>query len=241
MRVWSYWDGPPSTIHGLCLETARRHHPELVVHTRASAQRMLSDAGARIDLSALRPNHASDVVRWFLLRDHGGLWLDADTIVLRRMDWWTDQLETFDVISSSVWIWRDDRNTGVVSARAGGWVATEMCRRIQAAIDDGTATSRWSSIGPLLLKDVQNRASNARIPTLNLSGELVYPIPFSRSGRPLFHVKRSDADHDAVFHSSAWCYGMTHEIVDGYRAWRRERLITSKRYIGFLLRKGLGL
>lgn len=239
MNIWSYWDGPRSTIHDLCLESIRRHHPELDVYCRRRAQAMLDDCGSKIRLDGMPANHASDVVRWHLLRKHGGLWLDADTVVLRRMGWWTDQLETFECLCSQRWIFKSEFNTAILAVRAGSWVAEEMCRRIEIAVADGTATRRWSSIGPIMLASVMREASLKRVPVLNVSGELVYPLPFSAARRPEFHLRRTDDGHMKHFQPNAWCYGLVHEIVDGYRAWDRDKLLASNRFISFLLRKAL--
>ena len=239
MRVWSYWDGPRSTIHDLCLRTIGSHHPELEVLDRPAAQAAIRAAGSEIDLAELKPNHASDVARWHLLREQGGLWLDADTIVLRRMDWWGEQLEHFEAVTAALFPWRPTYNTGVMAVRKGGWIAEEMCRRIEAKVLAGEAGDAWSSIGPLMLREVVHSAFHRGVPTLNLNATLVYPLPFTPGRRREFHRKRLDREHEQKLQPGAWCYGLTHEVVDGYRQWDPDRLLRSKRFIGFLLRKGL--
>lgn len=88
--VWTYWDGvrPPALVQA-CLDTWRRH-------AGAFELRILDDACLGDWIEALPPGVQHDPVRrsdWLrleLLRRHGGVWLDASTILTRSLDWVLD-------------------------------------------------------------------------------------------------------------------------------------------------------
>lgn len=77
--IWSYWEGPRPPIVELCLQTLARHNPSF----RLVGPEELVELGGGETLEATagipRP-YRSDLVRLWLLREFGGVWVDADTI-----------------------------------------------------------------------------------------------------------------------------------------------------------------
>jgi hypothetical protein len=85
MNVWTYWDsGTPPPIIQLCIETQKWHHSNHT-HTVVSAEWVQQHG--RQDILDITRNHAiahrADMVRFWLLSEFGGLWLDADDIILQ--------------------------------------------------------------------------------------------------------------------------------------------------------------
>ena len=83
--IWMYWQqglaAAPENIRK-SVESIRRHAGGRAVHvldeTSAADFTALPDAvRARILAGQMHPAHVADVLRMFLLRDHGGLWVDA--------------------------------------------------------------------------------------------------------------------------------------------------------------------
>ena len=85
--VWVYWEGPMLPYIGLCLDTIRRHCKglDLRIVNRASIEEyvrpdeLLHNAWRGIT----HPSIIADALRVCVLKQHGGLWIDADTIMLR--------------------------------------------------------------------------------------------------------------------------------------------------------------
>jgi len=46
----------------------------------------LCDTADRLVVSSDRWRHRANIVRWWLLREHGGIWLDHDVVPLSRVD-----------------------------------------------------------------------------------------------------------------------------------------------------------
>ena len=83
--VWSYWEGPKPIWIEMCLETMREHIPQLTIYNRETweADRRSIEENWDIPLDPLSPNHRADYIRVALLARHGGIWMDADTLVMR--------------------------------------------------------------------------------------------------------------------------------------------------------------
>ena len=89
--IWTYWETPRGRVKppylDLCLETMRRHAParRVVVLDPVNVYEHLPDL--RDDVFRLRRiSHRTDYLRARVVHAHGGMWLDADTILLREPD-----------------------------------------------------------------------------------------------------------------------------------------------------------
>src|SRR5438477_3393650 len=69
----------------LCVETVRRHYPEARVLDRAGFDE-LWEVDRDVPIDHLVPQNRADFVRVYLLRHHGGLWLDSEFVLLRPFD-----------------------------------------------------------------------------------------------------------------------------------------------------------
>lgn len=83
MNVFTYWDGPRSPIIQLCLESLTRHLDAQVV----TPDWVTAHGGGWIfeRYGKLMKAYQSDLVRLWLLENHGGIWVDADTVALQPL------------------------------------------------------------------------------------------------------------------------------------------------------------
>lgn len=79
MTVWTYWEGDQSPIIALCLRTLALHNPTLRVVGPAELQELGGGEALQATEGMPKP-YRSDLVRLWLLREFGGLWVDADSI-----------------------------------------------------------------------------------------------------------------------------------------------------------------
>jgi hypothetical protein len=109
MNIWTYWDKPetqPAYID-LCFESMLRNcgsKHSLHILSDASINVWLPDLRKDLDRIRLKdgvpqPNNKGDYIKGKLLVEHGGLWLDADTIVLRPLDEVARKLMRHKIIS----------------------------------------------------------------------------------------------------------------------------------------------
>ena len=81
LPIWTYWEGKMPPVIELCLETIERHHPSLRVLGRQDVIYM----GGQDIFDRTKDNlvsHRSDLIRFWLMSKFGGVWFDADTIML---------------------------------------------------------------------------------------------------------------------------------------------------------------
>lgn len=86
--VWAYWQGgtPPLAVQR-CIDGWRRLHPHFdirVLDDRSVLQHLPALPAALQDAS---PAKRADWIRLELLLRHGGIWLDASTILTQPLDW----------------------------------------------------------------------------------------------------------------------------------------------------------
>lgn len=86
--LWSYWQGgtPPLLVQR-CFDHWRRLHPhfEIRILDERGVLRCLPAIPAALDGASAAKR--ADWIRLELLRRHGGIWLDASTILTQPLDW----------------------------------------------------------------------------------------------------------------------------------------------------------
>lgn len=86
--LWSYWQGgtPPLLVQR-CFDHWRRLHPhfEIRILDERGVLRYLPAIPAALDGASAAKR--ADWIRLELLRRHGGIWLDASTILTQPLDW----------------------------------------------------------------------------------------------------------------------------------------------------------
>lgn len=88
MKVFTYWQGNMPSLIEILLELMMLHSKngdnyEFIHLNRDSFLSENPDVPDCFD--ALSPNHQSDLVRVFSISKHGGIWLDADTLVMNSL------------------------------------------------------------------------------------------------------------------------------------------------------------
>lgn len=89
-RLWSYWhQGEPPLVVRRCVENWRRHCPgwQIELVSGATIARFVDPVSMPAGFERLTPARQSDWLRLSLLARHGGVWIDASTILTRSPDW----------------------------------------------------------------------------------------------------------------------------------------------------------
>jgi hypothetical protein len=89
-RLWSYWhQGEPPLVVRRCLENWRRHCPgwQIELITGRTIGQFIDPATMPAGFERLTPARQSDWLRLSLLARHGGVWIDASTILTTSLDW----------------------------------------------------------------------------------------------------------------------------------------------------------
>lgn len=89
-RIWSYWNTQtPDAVVAQCIANWRTQCPDYEIHVLNGA-----DLGPHVPpehlpagFAQLHPTKQSDWLRLYLVRHHGGYWLDATTLLTQPLDW----------------------------------------------------------------------------------------------------------------------------------------------------------
>lgn len=85
--LWTYWQGAPPPLVQRCLDNWRRLHPHFDIRILDERSVLQHLPAIPTVLEGALPAKRADWIRLELLRRHGGIWLDASTILTQPLDW----------------------------------------------------------------------------------------------------------------------------------------------------------
>ncbi len=97
-KIWTYWDNPDKPVQQLpksvklCMETWAKHNPdyEITLLTKANYKGYVTipeDIKSHPHFND-SPARFSDLIRLYVLEEHGGIWIDASVLVKEPFDKW---------------------------------------------------------------------------------------------------------------------------------------------------------
>lgn len=89
-RIWSYWNTEvPDLVVRQCIANWHSQCPGFEIHVVNSANLATHVPPAELPpgFAQLHPTKQSDWLRLYLVRHHGGYWLDATTLLTQPLDW----------------------------------------------------------------------------------------------------------------------------------------------------------
>lgn len=259
-RIWTYWKGPRPGWINLCLESLARHCPQAEVITEEAFLDLWTDRTPQLEQAFLRqaPNLQSDVVRAWQLCHLGGIWIDADAIIMSDLSAATARLSG----SASFFSYRVAGRGVICSAFLGSLpgskIATEYWRLVLNRLRGSSGHLPRLALGPHLLRAAirSHRWNNAliaswRVHPIHWRGgpsafdANVYTAPAPDDGyenlwsRILAAAGRQPAPH---WHAAAepFCNMLTHQALGPLRRLGAEQLLRHESLAGFLFRRALG-
>lgn len=226
LKVWTYWEGPQPDWIAACLRTIGKHAPELHVLDPVSFD-ALRKYDRDIDLQPLHVAHRADFIRAYLLAHFGGLWIDADCLLMRP------PTEVFERLVEMEFVAHQDRQgwfpNGFMAARPGSRIARELYERICKRLRSGVILG-WTSLGGEPLTDILRKST---VSWYEMRCQRVQPVCW---GTPEVFFQRSSAlEHAKRLQSGALCYMLSNTEVCKYLAEHPdESLLTSDTFFQFL-------
>jgi len=169
--IWTYWQPAPAPAFiQACFANWRRFAPdhELRVLDRASIARWLPTL--RADFDALPAYRQADWLRIHLLARHGGIWMDASTLLSRNLDWLHEARARHAAEYVGFYIDRYSTRPELpivenwfMASVPGGGFATALAAAFDRALDDGAqallqrlhAEGRHAQVVQALTEDFQ--------------------------------------------------------------------------------------
>lgn len=152
-KLWSYWELKPGHTHipdyiDLCFETFRKHCSKLfdvIILNENTVKQYIPDL--RTDINQLNLAAKSDYIRVVLLYRYGGVWLDADTIVMTDLHEILDKLEIYDFVGFGCTGEKCTKSgypnpsNGAMGSRKSGVLMGNVLKRLDRELDNYFAQS----------------------------------------------------------------------------------------------------
>ncbi|APR69439.1 glycosyltransferase family 32 protein [Acinetobacter haemolyticus] len=89
-KIWMYWEGPLAGFVKECVEQVKKTNPDYEVHflTPDTVKNFCDIDFGRFPKAT--PQQKADLLRFELIYQYGGIWLDASIIVYESLDWIQD-------------------------------------------------------------------------------------------------------------------------------------------------------
>jgi hypothetical protein len=207
LPIWMYWEGHRPEWISMCERTVRAHADDVRVLSPEDFD-LIRDCDRDIDLSGLCVAHRADFIRSYLLRRHGGLWIDSDCIVIKDLQPWLNRLAKYEFIGYK------ERQQHVannfMAARPRSPIAREYYWRVCSLLRSRAPLS-WLTLGSDALTRVLKELKR---PWLQIGYELVQPICWSQP--ELFFAIRAQDEHAAVFNERSICYMLANQVLTRY-------------------------
>lgn len=231
LPVWFYWEGVrPDWIEACHQTILAKNQNARFLTSETFAELWTEDRD--IDISHLYVAHRADFIRAYLLAKFGGLWLDADCVVMQDLQFLLDKLDKYDFIAHR------ERNglftNDLMAAKPGSVIAREfyenICRTLRT-----TRTIGWRAIGGDPLTQILNKKETI---FLELDCEQIQPICWSEPEK--FFAAGSESEHLDKFDERAICYMLSNGAVINYqKKYPNASLTAADTFFSFAVRRAL--
>ena len=231
LPVWMYWEGECPEWIDRCEQTVRAHAPDVRRLGWTEFDR-LWDRDRDIDIRQLAVAHRADFVRAFLLARFGGLWIDADCVVMQSLE------PALQVLHSVDFLGHRDRQgfipNGFIGARPGSIIAETLYRRICDILRSRRPLG-WISLGGEPLTEILGTTT---VPWRELPCEAIQPICWSQPGA--FFEVATPAEHARRVNESSLCYMLSNTEIQKFRTAHPTReLLDSGTFFRYLVATAL--
>lgn len=235
MEIWSFWKGNKPGYIELCQDTLRRHCPNARILTEEEF-RDIQTIDRDVDYSHLCLAHQADWIRLNLLYTYGGLWLDADCVVMRPLQRFMDALRCCWIMSPL----ENDESIG------GGFLGSPprsyIIEKAYHRATEIVRSKRQPKWRELLGANIQRvTEEHHRQGFFIVDWHQVQPLQW-KAVRKSCWLSRPDSEHEAEFNPLAYTYMLVHnKMPDDKKHLTREEVVSGNYFLSFLFRRSLGL
>lgn len=183
-----------------------------------------------IDLSGLCVAHRADFIRSFLLAKYGGIWIDADCIVMRSLSSLFELLEKYEFIG-----YRERSGfitNNFMGASVNSRIAIAYYQNICAILRSGEPIE-WLTLGSLTLTSTINALG---VEWYELETNLIQPVCWSEP--KTFFTKREPKSHKEALNKNSYCYMLSANMANGFMKENpSESLLHDKSFFNFLCKE----
>ena len=199
--IWQYWEtvgDKPAFIDGLHEIARKNAGAEVVLVTPETLGRFLPEIPPEI-FRIGEVAHKADMIRAMLVSRHGGMWLDSDAVVLRRLDSILGLLDEHEFVgfNDGAALGRPEGvRVNCFASRPAGRIVSEWVSRQHAKFP--RTEFAWGEVGTDLLHPIC-LGHKDRVKMLPF--EAIAPVPWGDVAR----FTRRDVDAEPILHD---CYAV---------------------------------
>lgn len=169
--VWTYWENKggrtePYSHIKLCFETMKKHfgNYNFIILDANTIKQYLPDI--RNDLNDLLIAQKVDYYRVALLQKYGGIWIDADTIVLKNLDEIFDKLDNgydftgFGCTGKICFNGYPDPSNGVMGSRKNGILMSCCLKKLDKMLDQNNKNYKYFELGKNVIWECKDELKN---------------------------------------------------------------------------------
>jgi mannosyltransferase OCH1-like enzyme len=243
MNIWIYWDNPvgkttPNYIQ-LCWESIRKHCGvdfNINLVTTNNIKDFLPSIGEEF-FSLSQINNKSNYLRYNLLKEYGGIWLDSDIIILKNIKPLTNILnnEINLIATASPQYSYGQPECGLIISKPNGKVITKAADIINKKIASNPKGFNfpWGSMGPSILRQAVQGEKYKHLPS-----NLIMPIGWEQANR--FQTREL---LKLTYNENIYSYMLYHEMFRRYKSsilnMTKRELYESKMLISQIFRKAI--
>jgi hypothetical protein len=250
--VWAYWenkDGDTPTHIKLCFETFKKHLNEkykVIILDQNSVKKYLPEV--RNDLNDLLIAQKVDYYRIALLYKYGGIWVDADTIIMRDFDEIFDKLKTNDFVGfgctqNICFNGKDQPSNGVLASQKNGKLMKLCLDKLDKKLNgdvDGNSSVGYYDLGKYIIWDALKELKQHGYDYYHFSSE--YDGTRDINGSWLDTNRHfSEEDIKLINENKLFFVFLTNAGINEHHPWvktaKREDLLNGKYWISKMFRK----
>lgn len=229
--VWSYWEGPCPPLIELCLRTLAERGGATILDRRGFDELWCSDRDLPID--ELYVVHRADFVRAHLLRHYGGVWIDADCILLKSLQPLLAEMGESDLGYFCQKVGGIANN--FIAARKAAPVVRDYYERVVSHLRERRPID-WIELGTIPLTqaiETYPRRTHA------FERRAIMPVCWSESSR-FCEPFTEPPDGATVVDARATCYMLSnHSLPAELRLQAHSELVCAPNLLGAVLRRAL--
>ncbi len=231
LPIWLYWEGACPEWIEACQKTILAHAPNARLLTPETFDE-LRDRDRDINMKNLHVAHRADYIRAFLLYRYGGMWIDADCVVLKSLAPLFEKLNGHDFAAHRErgGYFGNEFLIAKPESRIARAFYERLCKTLRSKRRFG-----WCDLGCVPLTDIINKSDGE---FMEIECELIQPICWSEVA-PYFE-NRTDGEHENFLDTNAFCYMLSNLTVNKFlKTNRNKNLLDEKTFFSFLVRQSL--
>ena len=236
--IWVYWEGAKPDYIVLCCKTIFTHNDNVVLLDRSGFDHLYTQE-RHLDIDQLDLNHKSDFIRAYLLKYYGGLYVDADCIVMKNLNPALEKAKQFGFTG-----YREPQgymSCNFLASIRGGEVISAHYERVCETLRSKRPLE-WLDLASVPMNEVIDIYPDH---SFLLPTDAVMPVAWNESEK--LCARRLDEEHEQSFNHEALCYMLANNTIKSREQTQilshmsEEQLLRDNYFISFLFRKSLNI